>query len=168
MSEAKIGVWFNGTSHLYLRKDYLPGGKIVFSRLPTLPRYKQRIEDIGLYLRKDLKVTEQLKSVLKDLRNHLAGNLLGITRDEPLAQQIINLLFCKVFDETRKGPDELVDFRAGAGEEASIVRERILDLFAQVKRRYSDVFEPTDLIELDDDSIAYSVGELQPYCIVEC
>jgi len=76
---------------------------------------------------------------------------MGITRDEPLAQQIINLLFCKVFDETSKGPNELVDFRAGAGEKASAVKDRILDLFARVKTRYADVFEPNDSIELDDD-----------------
>src|SRR6266849_9431299 len=46
MSEAKIGVWFNGKEHLYLRKDYVAGGKIVFQPLPTLPRGGQRVEDI--------------------------------------------------------------------------------------------------------------------------
>ena len=167
MSDAKIGVWFNGNAHLYLRKDYVKGGKIVFSPLPTLPRFGQRIEDIGLHLRRDLKPTEQLKPVLKDLRNYLSQSVKGITKDERLAEQIINLLFCKVFDEVRKGPDEIMDFRAGLGEESSAVRERILDLFANVKRRYSDVFEPSDSIELDDESIAYAVGELQTYCITE-
>jgi type I restriction enzyme M protein len=58
-----------------------------------------RVEDIGLYLRGDLKPTEQLKTVLRDIRNHLAGNVTGITRDEELARQILNILFCKVFDE---------------------------------------------------------------------
>ena len=167
LSAAQIGVWFNGDSHLYLRKDYVKGGKVIFSSIPTIPRYGQRIQDIGLYLRKDLRATEQLKSVLRDLRNHLAGNLTGITRDEPLAQQIINLLFCKVFDEIQKGPDEIVDFRAGVDEDIEQVRARILDLFADVTRRYGDVFTANDSIELDDESIAYSVGELQPYCITE-
>ena len=167
MSEAKIGVWFNGKEHLYLRKDYVTGGKIVFQPLPTLPRFGQRVQDIGLYLRRDLKPTKELKSVLKDLRNYLAGNAKGITKDERLAEQIINLLFCKVFDEARKGPDELMEFRAGVGEDSKDVRERILDLYAQVKRRYSDVFDATDAIELDSESIAYALGELQPYCVIE-
>lgn len=173
MSAAQIGVWFNGAategdSHLYLRKDYLPGGKIVFTEIPTLPRYGQRVEDIGMYLRKDLAVTEQLKTVLRDIRNHLAGGThLKIVRDEPLAQQIINILFCKVYDETSKGPDELVDFRAGVGESPATVRARILDLFAHVKTRFSDVFEPSDTIVLDDESIAYVVGELQTYSVTE-
>ena len=140
---------------------------MIFSSIPTIPRNGQRIQDIGLYLRKDLRATEQLKSVLRDLRNHLAGNVTGITRDEPLAQQIINLLFCKVFDEIRKGPDEMVDFRAGLDEDIEQVRARILDLFADVTRRYGDVFTANDSLELDEESIAYSVGELQPYCITE-
>jgi type I restriction enzyme M protein len=167
MSDAKIGVWFNGKEHLYLRKDYLQGGQIAFQSLPTLPRFGQRVEDIGLYARKDLKPTKELKSVLKDIRNYLAGNAKGITKDERLAEQIINILFCKVFDESRKGPDELMDFRAGLGEDPKVVCERILDLFASVKRRYSDVFDNSDAIELDADSISYVVGELQPYCVVE-
>ena len=44
--------------------------RIIFTELPSLPIRGQRIEDIGLFLRKDLKVTEQLKSVLRDVRNH--------------------------------------------------------------------------------------------------
>jgi type I restriction enzyme M protein len=167
MSDAKIGVWFNGKEHLYLQKHYLKGGEIVFQPLPNLPRFGQRVEDIGLYLRKDLKPTKELKSVFKDIRNHLAGNAKGITKDERLAEQIIHVLFCKVFDEARKGPDELMQFRAGVGESAKVVCDRILDLFSQVKRRYSDVFEASDALELDADSIAYVVGELQPYCVVE-
>jgi len=167
MSDAKIGVWFNGKEHLYLRKDYVKGGKILFLPLPNLPRFGQRVEDIGLYLRKDLRPTKELKSVLKDLRNYLAGNAKGITKDERLAEQIINILFCKVFDETRKGPDELMEFRAGVGEDPGDVYERILDLFTNVKRRYADVFDKRDSLELDAASVAYVVGELQPYCIVE-
>jgi hypothetical protein len=72
-----------------------------------------------------------------------------------------------VFDERRKGPDELMEFRAGVGEDPETVCERILDLFANVKRRYSDVFDNSDALELDAESITYVVGELQPYCIVE-
>jgi hypothetical protein len=50
MSDAKIGVWFNGKEHLYLRKDYVKGGEIRFQPLPNLPRFGQRVEDIGLWM----------------------------------------------------------------------------------------------------------------------
>ena len=167
LSEANVGVWFNGKSHLYLRKRYVKGGRVEFDVLPSLPRHGQRIEDIGLYKREDLEVTASLKSVLRDIRHHLAGNTVGITHDLRLAQQIINVLFCKIFDETTKGPGELVEFRAGVGEKPKVIRDRILNLFARVKSRFSDVFDPTDTIEFDQNAIAYVVGELQTYCITE-
>ena len=167
MSHASIGAWFNGDEHLYLLKRYLDGGQIVFETLPTLPRKDQRVEDIGRYRRKDLLRTQALRPIFRDIRNHLAGNLTGITRDQTLAPQIINILFCKVFDEMDKGPEEYVDFRAGVGEDPETVHQRILDLFSAVKDRYGDVFSPTDSIEVDPVNLAYVVGELQNYCIAE-
>lgn len=167
MSHATVGAWFNGDEHLYLHKQYVEGGEIHFTVLPTLPRWGQRVEDIGQYKRSQLEAPHDLKSILRDIRNHLAGNLTGITRDETLAQQIINLLLCKIFDERDKGPDEYVDFRAGVGEDPEAVHERILDLFGQVKTRYVDVFSTTDTIEIDPANLAYVVGELQNYSISE-
>lgn len=167
MSHALIGVWFNGDEHLYLYKRYLEGGQIVFETLPALPRKGQRLEDIGRYRRQDLLRTQALRPIFRDIRNHLAGNLTGITRDQMLAPQIINILFCKVFDEMDKGPEEYVDFRAGVGEDPETVHQRLLDLFAAVKDRYGDVFSPTDSIEIDPVNLAYVVGELQNYSITE-
>jgi type I restriction enzyme M protein len=103
MSPAEIGVWFNGLEHAYLRKVYHKDGRRTYQDLPSIPRYGQRIEDIGLFKRKDLKVPSDLKAVFRDLRNHLAGNVTGITRDEALAQEIINILFCKIYDEINTG-----------------------------------------------------------------
>ncbi|WP_188079949.1 N-6 DNA methylase [Neorhizobium sp. P12A] len=166
LSDAYIGVWFNGKSHLYIHK-YYDNGKVIFKDLPTLPRFGQRVEDIGLYKRSDLEKSASLKAVFRDIRHHLAGNTVGITHDIRLAHQIINVLFCKIYDETTKGPDELVEFRAGVDEAARTVRDRVLDLFSSVKTRFNDVFDPTETIELDEKSLAYVVGELQPYCITE-
>jgi type I restriction enzyme M protein len=167
LSAANIGAWFNGEEHLYLHKTYAEGGEIHFEEIPTLPRFGQRVEDIGLFKRSDLIPTTALRPVFRDVRNHLAGNLTGITRDETLAQQIIDVLFCKIFDELDKGPDEYMQFRAGVGESPEIVHSRVLDLFSSVKTRYSDVFGTTDSIEIDPINIQYVVGELQNYSITE-
>src|SRR5207249_3998806 len=96
--------------------------------LPNIPKAGQRIEDIGLYLRRDLGPASNLKAVFRDLRNHLFGNLTGITRDEVLAQEIINILFCKIYDEAETGPDQTVTFRSGIGEPAAAVQQRIKGL----------------------------------------
>jgi type I restriction enzyme M protein len=168
MSAAEIGVWFNGIEHAYLRKVYHKDGRRTYQDLPSIPRYGQRIEDIGLFKRKDLKVPSDLKSVFRDLRNHLAGNVTGITRDEALAQQIINLLFCKIYDEINTGADDVVTFRSGIDEPPREVRKRILGLFDdKVKGDFDDVFDKTDSITIDAESLVYVVGELENYCITE-
>jgi type I restriction enzyme M protein len=68
----------------------------------------------------------------------LAGNVTGITRDEALAQQIINILFCKIYDEINTRPDEIVTFRSGTGEPTDEVKKRIAGLFQRVKKEYDD------------------------------
>ena len=168
MSAAEVGVWFNGEDHLYLRKIHHDDGRRTYERLPNIPRNGQRIEDIGLFHRKDLVRPSNLKVVFRDIRNHLAGMTTGITRDEAIAQEIINMLFCKILDEQETAPNDIVTFRAGFGESSEHVSERIRGLFARVKDAvFGDVFEKTERIRLDIDSIAYVVGELQNYTILE-
>lgn len=168
MSPAEVGVWFNGDEHEYVRKVHHPNGRRTYESLPNIPREGQRIEDIGLFKRKDLKRPSNLKAVFRDIRNHLAGNTTGITRDEALAQEIINILFCKIYDEINTGPDEIVSFRSGLHESAKDVKKRIADLFdTHARPEFSDVFSTKDAITLDAESVAYVVGELQNYCVTE-
>lgn len=163
---AELGVWFNGKERLNLRK-YEKNGKVYFEEIPDIPLYGQRIEDIGLYKRKDLIKPTNLKYIFKSMRNYLAGNVVGATRDEVLAQQLINIIFCKIYDEKFTKPDDMVTFRAGVDEDEKDVADRIYKLFDDVKRSYKDVLDSTDSIskELDPSSIVYIVGSLQKYCL---
>ena len=164
MSPAELGVWFNGDAHAYVQKLHHPDGSRTYRDLPSLPRYRQRIEDIGLYKRKDLKAPSNLRAVFRDLRNHLAGMTTGVTRDEALAREIINVLFCKIFDEQESRPNDIVKFRAAVGETPDEVHKRIMELFERMKSlQFSDVFSEHDTISLDAPSLAYVVGELQNY-----
>ena len=165
-SKAFLGVWFNGDERLFLRKVE-KDGRIEFEEIPNIPQFGQRVEDIGKFKRKDLKPTHNLKATFKAIRNHLAANTVGATRDEVLAQQLINLIFCKIYDERFTEPNNIVTFRAGVDEEAKEVKERILDLFDKVKRKYKEVLDDSDTITLDANSVAYVVGELQNYCLIE-
>lgn len=144
---ARIGVWFNGNEKLFLKKSEAKG-KVSFEVLPNIPKYGERLEDIGLYRRQDLKKAINLRSVFRTIRNYLAANAVGITRDEVFAQQIINLIFCKIYDERFTKPTETVKFRAGFEEKPSDVRERIQKIFDHVKTKYTDVIDPADQIFL--------------------
>lgn len=166
-SNAFLGVWFNGEETLYIRKYYKANGTVNFIEIPNIPLFGQRIEDIGLFKRRDLKRTHNLKSVFNSIRNYLAANNTGITLDTEFVSQIINLIFCKIYDERFKRPDDMVDFRAGIDENVEDVSKRIVSIFDLVKAKYPDVFTASDVITLSDSSIAYIAGELQQYCLVE-
>ena len=163
-SKAYLGVWFNGEERLYLQKIE-KGGKILFEEIPNIPRYGERVEDIGKFKRKDLKPAENLKPTFKTIRNYLAANAVGITRDEVFASQLINIIFCKIYDERFTRPDDTVSFRAGINEKDDDVYSRIVMLFEKVKKQYNDVIDVADTILLDARCIKYIVGELQLYSL---
>ena len=167
LSKANLGVWFNGEERFYLLKQNTDDGRVLFKEIPNIPKFGERLEDIGAIKREDLIVTHNLKSTFKAIRNYLAANAIGATRDEVLAQQLINLIFCKIFDERFTSPKSIVRFRIGLNENNSDVRVRIEKLFSDVKAKYKEVFTKEDVINLDDNSIAYIVGELQNYCLVD-
>ena len=163
-SKAYLGVWFNGEERIYLHK-IIKNGKVLFEEIPNIPRYGERVEDVGKFKRKDLKPAENLKPTFRTIRNYLAANAVGITRDEVFASQIINLIFCKIYDERFTKPDDTVRFRAGIDEDDDSVRERILQLFECVKNQYNDVIDVADSIIIDAKSLKYIVGELQLYSL---
>lgn len=167
LSKANLGVWFNGEERFYLLKQNTDDGRVLFKEIPNIPKFGERLEDIGAIKREDLIVTHNLKSTFKAIRNYLAANAIGATRDEVLAQQLINLIFCKIFDERFTSPKSIVRFRIGLNENNSDVRVRIEKLFSDVKAKYKEVFTKEDVINLDDNSIAYIVGELQNYCLID-
>lgn len=165
-SKAQLGVWYNGEEILYLRK-YESNGSVNFVEIPNIPVFGQRIEDVGLFKRKNLRSTHNLKGVFNNIRNYLAANNTGITLDTEFVIQIINLIFCKIYDERFTKPEDIVKFRAGINEKASSVAIRIKELFEHVKSKYPDVFDENDIITLSDTSIAYIAGELNQYCLID-
>lgn len=166
LSRATLGVWFNGKERIFLKKIE-HNGKVIFDTIPNIPRFGQRLEDMGQFLRRDLQPTHNLKIIFNSIRCYLAGNAVGTTMDQTIAQQIINIIFCKIYDERFTEPDEPVSFRVGIDEDTKLIKQRIDELFVKVKTKYTEVIEIADKISLDSDSLVYVVGELQNYCLIE-
>ena len=165
-STALAGAWFNGKERIYLAKRE-ERGRVDFEEIPNLPRKGERLEDIGKFCRKDLTVSHNLKIIFSAARNYLAANAIGVTRDEQLAQQLINLVFCKIYDERFTPPNNMLEFRAGVSESPGEIAQRIRALFEKVKAKYSEVISFNDKIDLDEKSIVYIVGEMQNFCLIE-
>ena len=54
----------------------------------------------------------------------MPNHLRGLTR--ALAQAIVNILFCKIYDEINTGMDDVVTFRSGVSESPRDVKERTM------------------------------------------
>jgi type I restriction enzyme M protein len=166
-SKAALGVWFNGEERLFLQKVESKG-TVRFHEIPNIPVAGQRVEDVGQFKRKNLKSTHNLKAIFKSIRNYLAANNVGTTRDEVLAQQLINLIFCKILDEKYTPPNNVVRFRVGIDENPVEMQARITQLFEEVKRNLPEVLDGNEKITLDAHSLIFVVGELQNYSLVAC
>ncbi len=164
-SRAEFGVWFNGEERLFLHKKE-KDGKVLFNEIPNIPLGGQSLADIGRLKKGELKPTHNLKLIFKSIRNYLAANTVGATRDEVLAQQLINLIFCKLYDERYTAPENIVRFRAEPDESPKEIEKRIRNLFNEVKTSLIEVFSKEDKIILDTKSIVYVVGELQYYSLM--
>ena len=164
--EAELGVWFNGEERLFLHKKEKEG-QVLFDEIPNIPLGGQTLADVGRLKKSELRPTHNLKTIFKSIRNYLAANTIGATRDEVLAQQLINLIFCKLYDEKYTAPQNIVRFRAESDEKPEKISKRINDLFNEVRSNQIEVFDKEDKLILDAKSIAYVVGELQYFSLME-
>ena len=57
--------------------------------IPNIPRYGQKLSDIGKFLRRDLKVPKNLKTIFKSSRNYLAANnVVGVGKQRVTFEDI--------------------------------------------------------------------------------
>lgn len=87
------------------------------------------------------------KQVFRELRNYLAGQFVGATRDDALLDEVLKCLFCKLYVESSAAtppPDS-----ADAFEHAEAVRK----IFASVRADFPDLYEEDAELLLDPPSI---------------
>ena len=113
----------------------------------------------------DLRPINNLKSVFKKIRDYCAGNVTGITRDEKIAQNMMRLLFCKIYDE--KTSLDIVEFSNRPRESNDSLLSRIRCLFDRVKGSYPGLFEPDEKIEMQPKDLAFIVSALEDYSILD-
>ena len=165
-SKANLGVWFNGNERIFIQKiEY--NGTVDFVDITNIPRFGETMEDIGRNKPIDLKVPHNLKAIFKVIHNYLVANATDATRSEFIARNLINIIFCKIYDEKTTKPNDFLKFSALALENHDEVNSKIVDLFNKTKSEYGDVFSKEDIISLDPKSIKYVVGELQNYSMMK-
>lgn len=120
-----------------------------------------------LIFKKDLQPINNLKIVFREVRDYFAGNVTGITRDEKIAQNIMRLLFCKIFDEKNKNKEELVDFSNRPNETLDEFAKRIHLLFSKVKETYLDIFDKDEEIEILPYDLSFIVKKMEGFYLID-
>lgn len=160
------GVWTNGAEIEYIYRDQKTGD-VKRNFVYQIPKRGERFEDIGKISKDKLKPAKNLKLIFGRLLNTLYSNT-NISRREKLGNEMIRLIFCKIWDE-KYDIKALPKFRVGFDESAEVVRKNINELFKEVKEELSTdgVFEKDEKISLDAKSIAYVVGELEHFSLLK-
>ncbi len=165
---AQYVIWFSGFESnsekpKYLYRNYQEN-PTKFIEIPKIPAYGESFEEIGNYLKKDLRPAKNLKNLFQRIHYYLYGNS-KIKREESIAEEFIKILFCKIMDETL--PGEKAEFRVTPSEMESDegkkqAASRIFALYKKLQDNpsFSDMFSDENIL-LDVDSIIYVISELQ-------
>ncbi|MFW9903442.1 MAG: N-6 DNA methylase [Candidatus Thorarchaeota archaeon] len=117
-------------------------------------------------IRKDLIEAKDLKQIFKSMRNLLAGNFVGTTRDEKLAEQLIFLLFCKIKDEICGSLNDPVIFQLNYPDGSGLLK-RVSDLFYKIKDQYKSLFDDHDKLIIDESTLTSIVKNIEKYSITK-
>jgi type I restriction enzyme M protein len=169
---AEFVVWFDGLDRRksqgakYFWRD-LASDPTTFVPIPALPKFGETLEEVGRYKKSQLRPARSLKGLFQKMHNRLYGEG-PLKREDSIAQEVIKLLFCKIYDELYT-PGDTCQFRATVTELQSPkgreqVAVRVKKLFDALKAHpeYAAMFAGEQL-EYDAYWISYIVSELQGF-----
>ena len=97
------------------------------------------------------------KAILGKIRNYLAGQASGLTRDEALLEEVLKCAYCRVYLE-RQG----VAHSVTEPVDPEIVAKQYRQAFYHIYQRFPTIFASDDEIFLDADQIAWIDREFAP------
>lgn len=95
-------------------------------------------------------VASSAKESLRRIRNYLAGQVIGSTRDEALLEEVLKCTFCRVTLE-RQGKAYPPTIHPGSDK----VAEQYKQVFRAIQERFPSLFGMEDQISLSPDHILY-------------
>jgi len=162
------GLWTNGKHRVVYRKIQTDG-KWEFQEFNDIPDATGSVDDIERPKRGKLKnaVEDNLLFVFKTCHNHIYA-VDGLKKEDAFFE-LLKVIFCKITDE-RNFPNPL-EFYTTSSERSNpdgqlTVKNRIGNIFEQVKRKFSQIFPSNTAIDLKPRSLAWVVSELQGYSLL--
>ena len=87
------------------------------------------------------------KEIFRGLRNYLAGQFVGATRDETLLDELLKCLFCKLYVELKLVPAIKTE------QPLTEYAKTIGSIFAKIREDFPDIYNPQSEILLDPETI---------------
>lgn len=178
VKSCEFGLWANGSSYNYLQKeDDAMGFDYEFVDLSDFPGEGETLDDLERADRSTGKkpANDSLIKVFKRSHDYIYGNE---GRKKDAFWQLLNLIFCKLYDEKRKFDHSEKSYRrkfwVGLKEQNTedgrrAVAKRIKGLFEELKgdEIFSEVFDGNEAIGLTDKGLAFIAGELAKYSFLD-
>ncbi len=172
LPQCDYGLWTNGTDLVFKHK--LTGsGRLEpeYVDLYDLPGNGETAADLDNPEHRigRIAVGDNLVRTFARIHDYIYGNQ-GLKKDAAF-WQVLNLIFCKIHDERTTGQRRFwvrgTERNTPDGQAA--IAQRIKALFDAVKRdpNYASIFTERDTIDLDDRVLAYVVGELSRYTLLD-
>jgi len=166
------GLWSNGTD-LEFRRKVMTAQHVQpeYVELYDLPGEGETVADLDDPKRQVMRIAtgDNLKRTFARVHDYIYGNQ-GLKKDAAF-WQVLNLIFCKIHDEKTAGRPRFYvkGTERNTPEGRAAIAVRIKDLFDEVKANpdYAAVFTEQDIITLNDRVLAYVVGELSRYNLLD-
>lgn len=162
---ARFGVWIGSELRVVEKVDV--GGKWVTEIVTDIPRFGADAPQ-PLSFQELVQADDELILIFRRCHNYIYGNQ-GLQK-EPAFHELLKLIFCKVQDEsTTTGKMRFFisneDRRSELGQRS--LQSTIRRLFEEVKSEYPYIFDRSEEIKLEPRVLAYIVGELQRFSLLE-
>lgn len=178
VESCEFGLWANGSSYHYLQKeDDTMGFDYEFVDLSDFPGEGETLDDLDRADRSSSRkpANDSLIKVFKRSHDYIYGNE---GRKKDAFWQLLNLIFCKLYDEKRRFIPSEESYRrkfwVGVKEQNTeegrkAVAKRIKGLFEELKgdEIFSEVFDGNEAIGLTDKGLAFISGELAKYSFLD-
>jgi type I restriction enzyme M protein len=180
VESCEFGLWANGSSYHFLQKENdALGYDYEFVDLSDFPGEGETLDELERADRSSSRkpANDSLIKVFKRSHDYIYGNE---GRKKDAFWQLLNLIFCKLYDEKRKficaekGESYRRKFWVGVKEQNSeegrkAVADRIKGLFDELKSDsvFSEVFDGNETIGLTDKGLAFIAGELAKYSFLD-
>jgi type I restriction enzyme M protein len=116
-----------------------------------VPPKKRKSDSRQLSLHNEIKTP---KEAFRNIRNYLAGQFVGATRDDALLDEVLKCLFCKLVLEN--GEKQPLDVSLDSFDLAKNVRS----VFGLVKAKFPEIYSPDSEILLDPTTLRYAMMQL--------